>query len=224
MQTTTLKSDQEIKNDVLSELKYEPAVKTTDIGVLVKDRTVTLNGDVTSYGEKRAAVLATKRVAGVRAVADNIEVKFPQALARTDGAIATAAANHLEWESWTVPAGCVQVTVSDGWITLEGQVEWQYQKEAAEHAVHGLSGVNGVFNSIVIKPKVDASNVKAAILSAFERNALVDGAGITVSTVGSKVTLTGNVRNHAERDEAVRIAWAAPGVLAVENKVTVEWL
>jgi len=224
MQTDTLKSDSEIKNDVLSELKYEPTVKATDIGVTVKEGTVTLTGFVTSYGEKRDAVKATQRVGGVRAVADDIKVKFPDAMKRTDGAIAAAAADHLEWASWSVPPRSVQVTVSDGWVTLEGQVEWQYQKEAAETAVHRLSGVKGVFNSILIKPKVDATNVEAAILAAFERSALVNATGIDVATSGNKVSLTGNVRNYAERDEAARIAWAAPGVFAVDNKLTVEWL
>jgi len=223
MSTTTDKSDTEIKNDVLSELKYEPSVKITDIGVLVKNGTVTLNGYATSYAEKCNAVKSAKRVAGVRAVADDIEVKYPESMKRTDGDIAAAAANHIEWSSWSVPSKSVQVTVREGWITLEGQVEWNYQKDAAESAVRHISGVKGVSNSITIKPKVTAAKVETAIQSAFERTALFDAKKIEVETNGNKVTLTGKVRNYAERDEAERVAWAAAGVSSVDNKLTVDW-
>ena len=163
MLSTTEKTDSEIKNDVLSELKYEPSVKVTDIGVLVKDGSVTLNGFATSYGEKWDAVKVAKRVAGVRAIADDIEVKFPESMRRNDGDIAIAAANNIEWLSWAVPGKTVQVTVREGWITLEGQVEWWYQKEAAENTVRYLSGVKGVSNQIAINPKLSATKVEAAI-------------------------------------------------------------
>ena len=222
MSTTTDKSDTEIKNDVLSELKYEPSVKVADIGVLVKDGTVTLNGFATSYGEKWDAVKTVKRVAGVKAIADDIEVKFPDSSRRNDGDIATAAADRIKW-STIVPEGTVQVTVRDGWISLEGQVEWWYQKDAAENTVRYLPGVKGVSNSITIKPKVTAKKVETAIEAAFERSALLDAKEIEVETSGSKVTLRGKVRNHSERDEAERVAWAAPGVFAVDNELTVEW-
>ena len=223
MSTATDKSDTEIKNDVLSELKYEPSVKISDIGVLVKDGTVTLNGFATSYGEKYDAVKVTKRVAGVRAIADDIEVKFPESMKRNDGDIATAAANNIEWLSWTLPGKTVQVTVREGWITLEGQVEWWYQKDAAENTVRYLSGVKGVSNQITIKPKLSATKVEDAIEAAFKRSALVDAEKIEVETSGNKVTLTGKVRNYGERDEAERVAWAAPGVYSVDNKLKVEW-
>jgi osmotically-inducible protein OsmY len=219
---TTEKTDTEIKNDVLSELKYEPSVKVTDIGVLVKDGTVTLNGYATSYGEKWGAVNSAKRVAGVRAIADDIEVRFPESMDRTDGDIAAAAAMHIDW-SYTVPKKTVQVTVREGWITLEGQVEWWYQKDAAENAVRHLSGVKGVYNSITIKPRLSAVKIEDAIQLAFERSALVDANKIEVETSENKVTLRGKVRNHAERDEAERVAWAAPGVFSVDNELTVEW-
>lgn len=222
MSTITLKSDTEIKNDVLSELKYEPRVKVTDIGVLVKDGTVTLNGFATSYGEKWDAVKAVKRIAGVKAIADDIEVKFPESLRRNDGDIATAAANQIEW-STTIPQGAVQVTVSEGRITLEGQVEWWYQKDAAEDGVRYLAGVNRVFNLITIKPKVTPAKIEAAIEAAFERSAVLDAKKIEIETSGNKVTLTGKVRNYTEREEAERVAWAAPGVYSVDNQLAVEW-
>ena len=222
MSTITIKSDTEIKNDVLSELRYEPRVKVTDIGVLVKDGTVTLNGFATSYGEKWDAVKAVKRIGGVKAIADDIEVKFPESLRRNDGDIATAAANQIEW-STTIPQGSVQVTVSEGRITLEGQVEWWYQKDAAEDGVRYLTGVNRVFNLITIKPKVTPAKIEAAIEAAFERSAVLDAKKIEIETSGNKVTLTGKVRNYTERDEAERVAWAAPGVYSVDNQLAVEW-
>jgi osmotically-inducible protein OsmY len=222
MSTITIKSDTEIKNDVLSELRYEPRVKVTDIGVLVKDGTVTLNGFATSYGEKWDAVKAVKRIGGVKAIADDIEVKFPESLRRNDGDIATAAANQIEW-STTIPQGSVQVTVSEGRITLEGQVEWWYQKDAAEDGVRYLAGVNRVFNLITIKPKVTPAKIEAAIEAAFERSAVLDAKKIEIETSGDKVTLTGKVRNYTERDEAERVAWAAPGVYSVDNQLAVEW-
>ena len=222
MSTITFKSDTELKNDVLSELKYEPRVKVSDIGVLVKDGTVTLNGFVSNYGEKWDAVKAAKRVAGVRAVADDIEVTFPQLLRRSDGDIATAAANQIEW-STTIPQGSVQVTVTEGRISLEGNVVWWYQKEAAEDSVRYLAGVNRVFNLITIKPKATPAKIEAAIKAAFERNAVLDAKKIEVETSGNKVTLTGKVRNYAEREEAERIAWAAPGVSSVDSQLAVEW-
>ena len=221
MSPTIDKSDTEIKNDVLAELRYEPSVNVTDIGVLVKDGAVTLNGCATSYIEKWNAVKTTKRVAGVCAVADDIEVKFPESMRHTDADIAAAAINHLDWSSWSVPPKSVKVTVREGWITLEGQVEWNYQKDAAEAAVHHLSGVKGVSNMITIKPRVTAVKVETALRSAFERSALFDAKQIEVETSGDKVTLTGKVRNYAEREEAERVAWAAPGVLSVKNELTV---
>jgi osmotically-inducible protein OsmY len=223
MLSTTEKTDSEIKNDVLSELKYEPSVKVTDIGVLVKDGSVTLNGFATSYGEKWDAVKVAKRVAGVRAIADDIEVKFPESMRRNDGDIAIAAANNIEWLSWAVPGKTVQVTVREGWITLEGQVEWWYQKEAAENTVRYLSGVKGVSNQIAINPTLSATKVEAAIEAALKRSALLDADQIEVETSGNKVTLTGKVRSYHEYDEAERIAWAAPGVNLVDNDLTVQW-
>jgi osmotically-inducible protein OsmY len=222
MTSNIKKSDTELKNDVLAELEYEPGVKVTDIGVLVKDGAVTLNGYATSYGEKWDAVRAVKRVAGVNAIADDIEVKLATSLQRNDGDIAGAAARQIEW-STTIPAGTVRVTVREGWITLEGEVEWWYQKSSAEDAVRYLAGVKGVTNLVTIKPKVAAAGVETAITSAFERSALLDAKKIRVETSGNTVTLRGKVRNHAEREEAERAAWNAPGVYSVDNQLKVAW-
>jgi osmotically-inducible protein OsmY len=222
MKSNLKKSDTDLKRDVLAELKYEPSVKVTDIGVLVKDGTVTLNGYATNYGEKWDAVRATKRVAGVMAIADDIEVKLPDSQRRSDGDIATAAANQINY-STMFPAGTVSVTVREGWITLEGEVAWWYRKDAAEKAVLHLGGVRGVTNQILIKPILAPADVEKAIKSAFERNALLDAFKIQVETTGNKVILRGKVRSYAEREEAERAAWAAAGVFSVDNQLKVEW-
>jgi osmotically-inducible protein OsmY len=222
MKSNVTKSDTDIKDDVLAELKFEPSVKVTDIGVIVKDGTVTLTGYATSFGEKWDAVRATKRVAGVKAIADDIEVKLSDSPHRTDGDIAAEAVNRLKW-STTIPPGTVEVTVRDGWITLESGVEWGYQKEDASTAVQYLPGVKGVTNLITIQPKQEPAGIESAIRSAFERSALVDAKKIQVEISGNNVVLRGNVRNYAEKDEAARVAWAAPGVYSVDNQLNVEW-
>jgi osmotically-inducible protein OsmY len=222
MQTITKKTDATLKIDVLAELNYEPSVTVTDIGVLVKDGTVTLNGYATNYREKWEAVRAVKRVAGVLAIADDIEVKLPSSLQRNDGDIATAAAHQIDIGT-SIPVGIVQATVRDGWITLEGNLEWWYQKNAAEQVVKHLAGVKGVSNFIEIVPKLKAAEIETNIQSAFKRSAMLDAKHIRVETAGNKVILRGDVRNYQEREEAERVAWAAPGVLSVANHLEVKW-
>lgn len=217
------KTDTEIKNDVLSELKYEPSLKVTDIGVLVKEGTVTLNGSVTNYHEKLAAVHAVKRVAGVVAIADDIEVILPESPYHSDGDIAAAAAHKLEW-STTIPKGTVIPTVHNGWISLDGEVEWWYQKNAATTVLRHLFGIKGVSNSIVIKPTHQIPAVGMDIEAALNRNAMLDTSKIRVEIVGSKAILHGTVRTLAQREEAERIAWAAKGVFSVENHLAVKWV
>jgi osmotically-inducible protein OsmY len=216
------KTDTEIKTDVLSELKYDPSLKVTEIGVLVTDGVVTLNGYATSFDEKLAAVQAVKRVAGVVAIADDIELHIPDINHRTDGEIAAAAAHKMAWAT-TIPTGTVQITVRNGWIILEGEVEWWYQKNAAEIVMRSISGVHGVSNSISIKPTDKIPAVGMGIEAAIDRNAMLDASKIRVEIVGSKVILHGTVRTLAQREEAERIAWAAQGVFSVEDHLAVKW-
>jgi osmotically-inducible protein OsmY len=223
MKTLVEKTDSELKSDVLAELKYEPTVNITNIGVLVKDGTVTLNGYSTSYGEKWNAVTATKRVAGVRAIADDIVVKTPHSTLRTDGDIAGAAVNQIGWFT-SIPKGAVTALVSDGWLTLEGEVDEGYQRTTAQTYVQHMQGVKGFTNLITVKqPKIAAANLKSSIESAFERSAQLDAEKIRVEIDGGKVTLHGKIRNYAEREEAERVAWAAAGVWAVDNQIDVKW-
>ena len=223
MKTLIEKTDSELKNDVLAELKYEPTVNITDIGVLVKNGTVTLNGFATSYGERWNAVSATKRVAGVRAIADDIIIKTPHSLLRTDGDIAIAVLNQIGWFT-SIPNGAVKPIVSNGWLTLEGEVDEGFQKRSAEDYVQHMEGVKGVTNLITVKkPALTATNLKSSIESAFVRSALLDAGKIQVELEGGSVTLRGQVRNYAERDEAARVAWAASGVWSVDNQIDIKW-
>ena len=169
MKTNVEKNDDELQLDVLSELKFDPSVKVSDIGVLVKDGTVTLKGNATSYGERFAAVRSTQRVAGVKAIADNIEVKLVDSSKRTDGEIATAAMDQINLNS-SIPKGIAEVIVRDGWITLQGEFGWGHEKRAAEIAVQHLDGVTGVSNLITIKPTHVPSEIESDITSAMARN------------------------------------------------------
>ena len=222
MKTEIQKTDEKIKTDVLAELKFDPSVKVTDIGVLVADGTVTLNGYATSYAEKWEAVKATKRVAGVNAIADEIEVRPPDSSCQTDGDIAHEALKLID-ASPSILAGTVHATVSEGWVTLEGEVEWWYQRDSAKNAIRHLSGIKGVSNLISIKSIVTSEEIENDIKSAFERNALLDSNKIKVETSGHNVVLHGRVRNYAEKDEAERVAGCAPGVTSVDNQLTVKW-
>lgn len=213
-------SDIEIQEDVLDELRLDPSVDASRVGVAVKDGIVSFTGWVCSYAEKEIAEDIAKRVYGVRGVADDLEVKLPASSARTDPEIASAAVNALKWHS-AVPDEKIKVMVQKGWVTLEGTVEWQFQKDAATDAVRSLTGVKAISNLIKVTPKVVPADVREQIESCFKRNAELDARRIGVKTHDGKVRLHGNVRTWAEKEEAQRAVWSVPGVREVENDLLV---
>lgn len=216
-----MKTDMQLHQDVLDELKWLPNVMESEIGVAVKGGVVTLTGTVRSFGQKFAAERAVERVSGIRAIADDLKVKVPHTLERSDTDIAHAALDALRWNT-EVPHDRIKVVVQDGWLTLEGDVEWQYQRTAAEEAVRFLTGVKGVITKIAVRqPKVSATDVSRKIEEALKRNAAADAHRISVEAFDGKVILRGTVRSWVEREDAEQTAWAAPGVTAVEDRILV---
>ncbi|MEA2780395.1 MAG: hypothetical protein QOK29_1939 [Rhodospirillaceae bacterium] len=215
-----MRSDSDIKRDVEAELKWHPNIDATDIGVTVNNGVVTLAGFVRSYDEKLDAEAAAKRVSGVLGVANDIEVRLPNIDRRPDPEIARDAVAAIR-HRLPVAAEDIKVTVEEGRVTLEGEVEWHYQREGAERAVRRIKGVKSVNNRIRLRPKWEPAEIKRKIEEAFQRSAVIEAERITVEADGGDVIVRGTVRSWAEREEAERIAWAAPGVRNVENQITV---
>ena len=213
-------TDQSTKQTVLDELSWEPSINAAHIGVTARDGVVTMTGHVASYAEKYAAERAAERVSGVKAIAQELEVRYPSSGENGDDDVAKRASQALAWDVF-IPRDKVKIRVTKGVITLTGDLDWQYQKESAESVVRRLGGVTGVFNEIKIKPSVKAADVRDKIKAALVRNARIDADDITIATDGGKVTITGQVDSFYERSVAERTAWSAPGVTQVEDLLTV---
>ncbi|MEA2911865.1 MAG: hypothetical protein QOJ15_3946 [Bradyrhizobium sp.] len=215
-----MRSDSEIEKNVKAELEWDPDLDATDIAVSVKNGVVTLTGFVKSYTDRYEAETAAKRVAGVFAVANDIEVRMPSVDERPDPDIAREAAAAIK-SQLPISSENIKIIVKNGWVTLEGEVEWQYQRQTAENVVRRIKGVKGVSNTILLKPRAEPTEVKRKIQEALRRSAEVDANRIEVEARGGEVVLKGTVRSWIEREEAERAAWAAPGVTKVEDRIVV---
>ena len=213
-------TDKDLKQHVQSALDWEPSLDASDIGASVDEGVVTLRGNVASYAEKVTAERVGLRVYGVKAVANDLVVRLVTGFERTDTEIAQAAVAALKWNTM-VPPDRVTVTVTDGWVSLKGTLDWQYQKDAAGRAVRDLTGVKGVTNYINVQPRVKTLDVREKIVEAFKRSAEIDARRVNVTATEGKVILSGNVHSFAERQEDERAAWAAPGVTQVEDRLTI---
>ena len=214
-------SELQLRQDIIDELEFEPSVNSAHIGVAVEKGVVSLSGHVGSYAEQLAAIAVVRRMKGVKAIADETEVRYPFDQRTSDDQIAKRAIDILGWDIW-VPSGLIQITVHNGWVTLTGNVDWFYQKKAAEEDVRKLSGVHGVINNIAIKPRVKAEDIKRKIEDALKRHTEVEAKAIRVSVRGNdKVILEGKVDNWNERYAVENAAWSAPGVKSVEDRLTI---
>ncbi|MFI7607861.1 BON domain-containing protein [Micromonospora sp. NPDC049366] len=219
---TTSRTDQDIQSDVLDELTWEPRVRPHEIGVTVAEGVVTLAGRVDSYAKKWAAERAAHRVARVRAVANDLTVQLPGGAEQADPDVAAAVGHALEWDAF-VPVEQLQVTVSGGWVTMHGEVEWEYQRRAAERVVSRLTGVRGVSNGITVRPTASADGYDLAerIVDALARSRATEAERVTVRVHGDTVLLSGLVHSMPERAEVERVAWSAPGIREVQNQIAV---
>jgi osmotically-inducible protein OsmY len=218
-----MKTNEELQKDVQNAIRWEPLLHAAEIGVSVKDGVVTLTGNVDSYTKKTEAENATKNILGVKVVVEEIKVKFDSSYAKKDdGDIADEILNAYKW-NWQVPKDKVKVKVENGWVTLDGEVTWNYQKTAAKDAVNKLLGVTGVANNITIKSETHDAVEKENIENALNRNWSLGHEDINVKVFNHKVTLTGSVGSWYQKDEAARIAWNAPGVWTVDNELEIEY-
>ncbi len=214
-------SDKQLRQDILDEFEFDPSFNAAHIGVVVDKNVVSLTGHVESYAEKLAVLGAARRVKGVQAIADEIEVRFPNQPKTADDQIAQRATDILRWNS-VVTNLPIDVVVHNGWITLSGRVNWYFEKRAAENSVRKLSGVSGITNSILVKPQVDATNVKEKIEAALKRHAEIEANRVRISVIGGdRVVLEGRVGNWDERRAVETAAWSAPGVAAVEDRLSI---
>jgi osmotically-inducible protein OsmY len=212
--------DKDLKQHVQNALDWEPSLDATDVGVSVDEGVVTLRGNVGTYAEKVMAERVVLRTYGVKGLANDLAVHLPSGFERTDTELAQAAVVALKWNTM-IPKDRVTVTVTNGWLTLNGMLDWQYQKDAAGRALHNLVGMKGLTNTIVVKPRVKTTDVQDKIEAAFKRSAEIDARRINVIATDGKVTLNGNVHSWAERQEAERAAWAAPGVTQVDDRLAI---
>ena len=216
-----MKTDIQIQKDVMEQLKWEPFLNASEIGVAVKNGIVTLSGQVDSYSKKLTAENATKKISGVKAIAEEIQIGVSPAYKKSDTEIAEAILNALRWHT-AVQEEKIKVKVENGNVRLEGEVEWEYQRNNAKVAIENLTGVRSVINAIIVKPKITTSDIQQKISSAFHRSATIDSAKIRAEVLGGKVTLRGKVRSIAEKEDAESAVWNAPGITSVESKLEIE--
>ncbi len=215
-----MKDNSTLQAEVQNAIKWEPLLEAAEIGVTVKDGVVSLSGSVDSFAKKMEAENAAKKVRGVVALIENIEVRFPNSWSRSNVEIANEAVNALK-SNWSVPNDNITVKVEDGWVTLEGKLPWNYQREAAKSAINYLSGIKGVTNLIKIKSEITDEIEKKEVEDAFERSWSVNNNDIKVSVLGTTVTLDGTVNSWYQKEEAGRIAWNTPGIMDVKNELTI---
>lgn len=216
-----MRTDLQIQKDVMDEIRWQPNLSSSEIGVAVKDGVVTLSGQVDSFMKKAAAEKAAKRVAGVKALAEDIQVGVSPSFSQSDAEIAAAALNSLKWNS-AVQHERIKIEVEDGVVRLDGEADWDFQRTQAKKAIEKLPGVKMVLNFITLRPHPMPSDIEQKIRAAFERSASIDSKMVSAEVIGSKVILKGTVRSFAEKQDAENAAWAAPGVLSIENKLEVE--